>query len=90
MLSATIFALSVGVFLRNNGHLHIGCFSLQATQFDGVVDGFDLDSVVACLVDVVEAKTFDPVLVLVTDRGCHFFQLFAFRTLLSFSFHLTR
>ena len=68
MFSATIFALSVGVFFRNNGHLHSGCFSLHATQFDGVVYGFDLDSMVVCLVDVVEAKTFDPVLVLVTDR----------------------
>ena len=68
MLSATTFALSVGVFFGNNGHLHSGCVSLQATHFDGIVYGFDLDSVVACLVDVVEAKPFDPVLVLVTDR----------------------
>ena len=66
MLSATIFALSVGVFFRNNGHLHSGCFSLHATQFDDVVDGFDLDSLVSCLV-VVEAKTLDPILVFFTD-----------------------
>ena len=60
-LSATSFALSVGVFFLNTGHFHIGCFPLQATQMVGMFSGFDF----TWFVEVVAAKTLEVAFVLV-------------------------
>ena len=65
LLSATSFALSVGVFFLNIGHLHRGCFFFQATQFVGMFSVFAFP----WFVEVVAEKTLEVVLVLVAVLG---------------------
>ena len=54
-LSATIFALSEGVFFQKTGDLHNWCLSLQATQF-GSCSTFFLEFELCWLDEAVEAK----------------------------------
>ena len=62
LLSATSFALSVGVFFLNTGNILKGRFSLQATHFVGMLSDVDFSWASTWFEEVVAEKTSEVVL----------------------------
>ena len=81
LLSATTFALCVGVLARNTGQRHRGCVSVKAAHRTGCV-GKTLGSTVVVSSLDVEANTFEAVFLFVNEgllsSGCEFAEVIFF------------